>query len=115
MFVPSITKASIGEGLDFACHLSTDAISDKGNSSPEKALELLQMLSSFIQYRYVGETLLALEELIAIGLICTDKDLGVMDKESYILFWSQIKWVASQMELPSEKYELLAMPGDIFT
>jgi hypothetical protein len=44
MFVASITKESINEGLDFACHLSTDAILDKGNSSPDKALELLQTI-----------------------------------------------------------------------
>jgi hypothetical protein len=115
MFVASITKESINEGLDFACHLSTDAILDKGNSSPDKALELLQMLSSFIQYRYVGETLLALEELIAIGLLCSDKKFSFMDKETTNLFWSQIKWIVSRMDLSKEKIKALGISGDIFT
>jgi hypothetical protein len=82
MFVSSITTVSINEGLDFARHLLSDAISDKGSSSPEETIKLLRALSSFIQFRYVGEALLALEELMAIGIICSDSDFSCLDKEA---------------------------------
>ena len=115
MFVPSITIASPDDGLDFGCHLLTDAISDKGSASSDNAVKLLQMLSSFIQFRYVGETALALEELIAIGVICSDSEFTFMDKETSNLFWAQIKWVGSKVSLSKESSKTLRLHGEQFT
>ena len=115
MFVPSITITSPDEGLDFGCHLLTDAITDKGNTSPDNAVKLLQMLSSFIQFRYVGETALALEELIAIGVICSDSEFTFMDKDTSRLFWAQIIWVGSKVTLSKESSKTLSMYGEQFT
>ena len=115
MFVPSMTIASPDEGLDFGCHLLTDAISDQGNASSDNAVKLLQMLSSFIQFPYVGETGLALDELIAIGVICSDSEFTFMDKDTSNLFWAQITWIASKVSLSKESSKTLSLFGEQFT
>jgi hypothetical protein len=58
-----LAMTSAETGLDFACSLISNAISAEGKAKPEKAPQLLHELSSYVQFRYVGELELALEYL----------------------------------------------------
>lgn len=101
-----IATSSVEEGLDFACSLISDAISKEGRAKPEKALQLLQELSSYVQLRYVGELGLALEYLAGLGKLCAP------DLSRSRQFWSQLRWVADKMELTSAEIEKLEFPNE---
>ncbi len=92
-----IATSSVEEGLDFACSLLSSAISADAGVHPEKAPPLLKELAQYIEFRYVGETLLALEYLSSIGHAC---NLGTVRGRQ---FWRQLGWVADQMELSAEE------------
>jgi hypothetical protein len=96
-----IATSSVEAGLDFACSLISDAISKEGRAKPQKALQLLEELSSYVQLRYVGEIGLALEYLAGLGKLC--------DPDSFRnqQFWAQLRWVADTMKLTSEEIEKL--------
>jgi len=101
-----IAESSVEEGLDFACSLISDAISKTGSAKPEKAPALLQELSSYVQFRYVGELGLALEYLADLGNSCP------ADSFRSSQFWSQLRWVAQKMELTPDEIEKLRFPHD---
>ena len=101
-----IATSSVEEGLDFACSLISDAISKEGRAKQEKALQLLEELSSYVQLRYVGELGLALEYLAGLGHQCSSTGFKAPQ------FWSQLKWVAQKMELSATDMEELAFPKD---
>ena len=98
--------SSVEEGLDFACSLISGAISKEGRAKPEKALQLLEELSSYVQLRYVGELGLALEYLAGLGNLCAP------DLFRSRQFWSQLRWVADRMELTSGEIEKLRFPNE---
>lgn len=83
-----IATSSVQESLDFACSLLSSAIAAAGQSEPAKAGALLNELTSYIQFRYVGEEGLALESLSWLGRMC---DPGLFRSNQ---FWSQMKWLA---------------------
>jgi hypothetical protein len=96
-----ITTSSVEEGLDFACSLASSAIAAAGEAQPESAQQILNELTSYVQLRYVGELVLALEYLAGMGHRCSP---GSFRSEQ---FWAQLRWVASQMQLlPNELQEL---------
>jgi hypothetical protein len=99
----SISITSIGEGLDFACSLASTAIARAGESSPENCGELLNALTAYIQFRYVGEEGLAIEQLAWLGHRC---DAAEFRSEQ---FWSQMKWVAAAMGLYGDDLAVLKM------
>ena len=96
-----IAESSPEVGLDFACSLISDAISAKGRSAPEGTSELLSELCSYIQFRYVGEPLLALEYLAGIGQQC-ELELSRGNQ-----FWKQLRWVALKLEVSEADAEVL--------
>ena len=101
-----IATSSVEEEMDFACSLISDAIAEEGRAKPEKASELLQELTSYIQFRYVGEFELAVEYLAGFGtLFPRDSSRGQQ-------FWSQLCWVAKKMELTSEEKAKLGFPDE---
>jgi hypothetical protein len=102
---PHIATASIEEGLDFACNLVSSAISAKSESSPEMSKQLLHELVRYIELRYVGEPLLALEYIAGLGNAC---DPAAFRSEQ---FWAQLRWVAGQMNLKSEEFQRLQLPS----
>ena len=99
-----IATSSVGEGLDFACSLISDAVSKEGKNKPEKALQLLEELSSYVQLRYVGELGLALEYLAGLGRLCATDSFRSRQ------FWSQLQWVADKMDLAPGEIEKLGFP-----
>jgi hypothetical protein len=101
-----IATSSVEEGLDFACSLISDAISKQGRAKPEKALQLLEELSSYVQLRYVGELGLALEYLAELGSLCSP------DLFQSRQFWSQLRWLAEKIELTPEKIAKLGFPNE---
>ena len=101
-----IATSSVNEGLDFACSLLSSAIAEEGEAHPERALSLLHELTRYIELRYVGETLLALEYLAGLGRSCNP----TIFRSSQ--FWRQLKWVASQMNLTSEETQRLDLKGE---
>jgi len=96
-----ITKSSPEEGLDFACSLITDAISAEGHSSPDRSNKLLSDLCSYIQLRYVGEPILALEYLAGIGHQCQ------IEPSQNDQFWEQLRWVALELGVDEDNTEML--------
>jgi hypothetical protein len=92
-----IATSSVEDGLDFACSLLSSAISAEAEVHPEKARPLLKELAQYIELRYVGETLLALEYLSSIGRTCNPETVRGTQ------FWRQLDWVADQMELSAEE------------
>jgi hypothetical protein len=100
-----IATSSVEEGLDFACSLLSSAMSAEGDAHPQKAQQLLRELASYMQLRYVGERLLALEHLAGLGRACNP---GLFRSEQ---FWSQLRWVAGEMRLTSEELENLELPN----
>ncbi len=92
-----IATSSVEDGLDFACSLLSSAISVEAEVHPEKAQPLLKELTQYIEFRYVGETLLALEYLSSIGQTCNLEPVRGRQ------FWRQLGWVADQMELSTEE------------
>lgn len=99
-----IATSSIQEGLDFACSLLSDAIAAEGRSEPAKAVQLLNELTSYIQFRYVGEEGLALESLSWLGRMCDVKAFRSNQ------FWSQMKWLASACGFEGEDLARLELP-----
>jgi hypothetical protein len=102
--IGAIATSSIQEGLDFACSLLSDAIAAEGRAEPAKAVELLSELTSYIQFRYVGEEGLALESLSWLGRMC---EVGAFRSQQ---FWSQMKWLASACGFEGEDLARLALP-----
>ena len=68
--INEIATSSIQEGLDFACHLLSNAIAAAGHAEPAKAVQLLDEITNYIQFRYAGEDRLALESLSWLGHMC---------------------------------------------
>ncbi len=101
-----IATSSVEEGLDFACSLISDAIAEAGRKKPEQAVQLLQELASYVQFRYVGESGLALEYLAGLGSACAQ------DSSRSSQFWLQLHWVASQMALTSEEKKKMGFPHE---
>lgn len=101
-----IATSSVGEGLDFACSLASDAIGHVGSTEPAKASELLLELTSYVQFRYVGEYALALEYLASLGRRCDQSSFRASQ------FWRQLRWVAAQMELSGEDLERIEFPNE---
>jgi hypothetical protein len=99
-----IATSSIQEGLDFACSLLSDAIAAEGRSGPAKAVQLLNELTSYIQFRYVGEEVLVIESLSWLGRMC---DVGAFRSNQ---FWSQMKWLASACGLEGEDLARFELP-----
>lgn len=99
-----IATTSVGEGLDFACSLVSTAISRAGNAKPESRGELLNALTAYIQFRYVGEDGLALDQLSWLGHRCAPADFQ-SDQ-----FWSQLKWVTVAMDFEGEDLASLELP-----
>jgi len=99
-----IATSSVHEGLDFACSLLSNAIAAAGQSEPAKAGPLLNELTSYIQFRYVGEEGLALESLSWLGRMC---DAGLFRSDQ---FWSQMKWLASACGFEGEDSARLELP-----
>ena len=102
--VGPISTTSIGEGLDFACSLASTAIARAGESRPEDSGKLLNALTAYIQFRYVGEEGLAIEQLVWLGHRC---DAAEFRSEQ---FWSQMKWVAAAMDLDGDDLAVLELP-----
>lgn len=100
----SISTESIEEGLDFACSLISDRIIEKGEEVPEQANQLLCLLANYNQFRYVGEPLLALHNLVDIGGFC-----GEFSNE--LQYWEQLKWIVLEMDLTKEEYEIIGIPA----
>lgn len=75
-----------------------------GESSPKNCGELLNALTAYIQFRYVGEEGLAIEQLAWLGHQC---DAAEFPSEQ---FWSQMKWVAAAMELDGDDLAVLKLP-----
>lgn len=88
----SIATHSIGEGLDFACNLLADALAAAAESAPTDALALLRTLAQYTSFRYAGEDSLAFEYL---NMLATD--LGPTANVQWSQFWSQMKWLSSQL------------------
>lgn len=103
-FDDRIATSSIEEGLDFACSLASEAISRAGTADPTQAQRLLHELTSYVQFRYVGELLLAAEYLASLGRACDSGDFRSTQ------FWNQMRWVASQMALSAEDLAKLELP-----
>jgi hypothetical protein len=99
-----IATSSIEEGLDFASSLISSAIPAAGEASREQANRLLADLCSYVQLRYVGEPLLALEYLVSLGRACDPKDFRSQQ------FWRQLNWIAEQMSLTNEQWQSLGLP-----
>jgi hypothetical protein len=102
--ISSISTTSIGDGLDFACSLASTAIARAGESGSENCGELLNALTAYIQFRYVGEEGLAIEQLAWLGHRC---DAAEFRREQ---FWSQMKWLAAAMYLDGEDLAVLELP-----
>lgn len=100
-----ISTASIHEGLDFACSLLSSAIYAEAESDPSKACSLLQCLTRYIEFRYVGEPLLALEYLADLGRSCKQENDRSMQ------FWRQLNWVAEEMQLSSDELQGIGLPN----
>ncbi len=100
----SASITSVVEGLDFACSLASTAIGRAGESSPEKCGGLPNALTAYIQFRYVGEEILALEQLAWLGHHC---DAAEFRRDQ---FWSQMKWVATAMDLDGNELAALHLP-----
>ena len=101
-----IATSSAEEGLDFACSLASDAIDRAGTAKTENAIELLHDLTSFVQFRYVGELALALECLASLGRQCEQS--GFRSNQ----FWRQLRWVAARIGLEDEDLERIELPNE---
>lgn len=99
-----IATTSVGEGLDFACSLASTAIARAGDANPEWRGELLNALTAYIQFRYVGEDGLALDQLTWLGHRCVPSEFRGEQ------FWSQLKWVAAAMNLEGDDLAHLELP-----
>ncbi len=99
-----IATSSVGEGLDFACSLISAAVAAEGDANREKAHQLLRELANYVEFRYAGELLLAAESLAGLGHECSPESFRSAQ------FWSQLRWVAGQMELAPEELSLLRLP-----
>lgn len=99
-----IATSSIQEGLDFACSLLSNAIAAAGQSDPERAVPLLNELTNYIQFRYVGEEGLALESLSWLGRMCDARRFQSNQ------FWSQMKWLASACGFEGDGLARLELP-----
>lgn len=95
----TLAQSSPEEGLDFACSLLSDAIRACGDARPELSQELLVALTSYVQFRYVGEFGLAFEQLAVLG---TRSGELLQLREQ---FWAQMRWVATAMQLPAAEIE----------
>lgn len=102
--IDAIATSSIREGLDFACSLLSSALAAAGRLNPENAVSLLNELTNYIQLRYVGEEELAIDSLSWLGRSCDATSFRSNQ------FWSQIKWVASAMNLDGEDLARLELP-----
>jgi hypothetical protein len=98
-----IATSSVEEGLDFACSLVSGAMSKAGEGDPTEAQRLVQELTSYVQFRYVGELLLAAENLASLGRACDPE--AFRSKQ----FWLQMHWVAEQMQLSPEELAKLEL------
>lgn len=101
-----IATSSAEEGLDFACSLASDAIDRAGIANADSAAKLLHELTSFVQFRYVGELALALEYLASLGRHCEQSEFRSN------LFWRQLRWVAEHMGLEGEDLERIELPNE---
>jgi hypothetical protein len=101
-----ISTTSVEEGLDFACSLLSSAIHAEAESAPTKACSLLQGLTRYVELRYVGELLLALECLADLGRSCNQENARSMQ------FWKQLHWIAEHMQLSSDEFEGIGLPNE---
>jgi hypothetical protein len=99
-----IASIYVAEDLDFACSLASTAITRAGDANPEGRGELLNALTAYIQFRYVGEDGLALEQLSWLGHRCAPA--GFRSEQ----FWSQLKWVAAAIDLEGDDLARLELP-----
>ena len=86
-----IATSSSEEGLDFACSLLSGALDRFAQDRSERSSEVLHELAMYIQLRYVGELLLALEYLAALGKKCDPAHYRAEQ------FWPQLWWVAASI------------------
>src|SRR4051812_40602573 len=93
----TIATHSVGEGLDFACNLLASAMGRFADQRPEASATVLKTLAEYITYRYVGEDLLALEDLVFLG-----RELGGSSEVRWGQFWNQLEWIARQMDVSLE-------------
>ena len=63
----TLAQSSPEEGLDFACSLLSGGLVAEAESDPVKSHQLLTSLANYVQFRYVGELSLALDELFYLG------------------------------------------------
>jgi hypothetical protein len=102
----NIATSSVGEGLDFACSLLSSPVAREGETNPEEAQQLLNLLTQYIQLRYVGELLLALEYLADLGKLC---DPSLFQSRQ---FWNQLRWISDKMSLSTQEKEKLEIPNE---
>jgi len=102
--INEIATSSIQEGLDFACHLLSNAIAAAGHAEPAKAVQLLDEITNYIQFRYAGEDRLALESLSWLGHMCDARKFRSNQ------FWSQMKWLGSACALEPDDLARLELP-----
>ncbi len=96
--------SSVEDGLDFACNLFADGIMKFADRPASVTTNLLQHIAQYIEFRYVGEYLLALEYLSDIG--------NMLEHDSFRSeqFWAQISWIAQKIELEPEVIQGLNIP-----
>lgn len=98
-----IATSSCEEGLDLACNLLVQAIRRIAEDEPVHAPEVLHELAMYVQLRYVGELLLALEYLAGLGRRCRPADYRSEQ------FWPQLWWVAGRMQVRGEALDRLEL------
>jgi hypothetical protein len=84
--------------------LRQQQIARAGDANPEGRGELLNALTAYIQFRYVGEDGLALDQLSWLGHRCAPAEFRSEQ------FWSQLKWVAAAMDLEGDDLARLELP-----
>jgi hypothetical protein len=92
---PAIATNSVGEGLDFACNLLADALVRAAEEAPSTAPSLLRTLAEYVSFRYAGENGLALEYLDMLAA-----EVGPGARVQWGQFWTQMKWLSSQVRVP---------------
>jgi|SRR5581483_1100307 len=96
-----IATHSVGEGLDFACNLLTQALCLDARTRPEAAPELLGLLANYVSFRYAGEDELALSNLTSLAHAVRDST-----EVRWNQFWPQMEWIARQMRIPVEQLHI---------
>jgi hypothetical protein len=89
--VDQIATSSVEDALDFACNLLVAPIQRLAKDRPDEAPAALMSLSQYIEFRYVGELMLAFEELAALG---ADVGARVALPEQ---FRAQVLWLRGEL------------------